>query len=142
MQIYVSIYLSLAIRFAKLKNSPANAVHRLRQTEFLMDIVPRTVPYKRIVERKAKEEKAAAQLALENGVPIVNGTNGAVGEDAAEKATSTEPIAEGSNARAESAEDPNAQLERESQLQSEKTTEKTNGHHEENEDPDVEMADD
>jgi len=114
----------------------SNAIHRLPQTEFLTDVVPRTVPYKKIVERKAKEAKDAAQAALENGAAAAaaaaNGTNGTSGEAAAEAGED-----------AEKAEDPNAQIEREIRAQSEKApvepVEKTNGHREDK-DGDVEMA--
>jgi len=120
-----SPFLTLPLTRAQL-NFTANAVHRLRQTEFLMDVVPRTVPYKKIVERKAKEAKEAAQAVPENGPAITNSvTNGASGE--------------ATTGLVENGEDPNAQLEREMQSQKAAAgpSEKTNGHHE---DEDVEMA--
>lgn len=115
-----------------------------------MDVVPRTVPYKRIVERKAKEEKAAAQMALENGASAVNGTNGTATDDAADAATATEPADESAVEGAAEpvtdteSEDPNAQLEREIRAQSEKAAELLNGHRGANaakDNEDVEMAD-
>lgn len=113
-----------------------------------MDIVPRTVPYKKIVERKAKEaeEKKAQEVALENVAVTTNGINGASDEataDATVGATSEAKSKE--DAEVAGAEDPSAQIEREIRAQSEKVAvepvevEKTNGH-KEDEDGDVEMA--
>lgn len=120
----------------------ANAVQRCTKTEFLTDVVPRTTPYKKIVERRAKEEKAAAELATLQ--PIVDGeaTSTPLANGAA-NGTSTAPAPEAMEDVATA--DPNAQLEREMEIraQSEKTASaapvrNTNGH---SINEDIEMAD-
>lgn len=74
--------------------------------EFLVDVVPRTVPFKQVREKKApaapkagngESSAAAGQATLDGMSAFVNGANGAAGHDAEE-----EEVA-----------DPNAQLEME-----------------------------
>jgi len=66
----------------------SNAVARQDNLEFLSDIVPRTVSYKQVKEKKARdgntngENKEGGQTTLDSKKPVVNGTNG-LGHDSA-----------------------------------------------------------
>jgi len=93
----------------------ASAVSRMDTLEFLSDIVPRTVPYKQIKEKKARDQARdqardsqangdaiePGQTTLDGKKPPTNGTNG-FGEDGMDNEHDDEGAA-----------DPNAQLEME-----------------------------
>lgn len=82
----------------------ANAVARLDNLEFLSDIVPRTVPYKQVKEKKVPQapQLANGEGSMEAGqTTLLNGANGFAHEAAGE---------DGEDAAAA---DPNAQLEME-----------------------------
>jgi len=88
----------------------SNAVARLDNLEFLVDVVPRTVPYKQVKEKKAPAGPSlpngdggmeSGQMTLDGKDAVVNGTNG-IGHEGIED--------EGEDGGAA---DPNAQLEME-----------------------------
>lgn len=68
----------------ELTSSLANAVAHLDNLEFLVDIVPRTVPFKQVREKKAPSGPRAngessagpGQTTLDGRTPFVNGSNG------------------------------------------------------------------
>jgi hypothetical protein len=72
----------------KLTRPPASAVSRLDNLEFVSDIVPRTVPFKAIKDKKPATTTAAANPTATNGEsssigtasggqqPLINGANG------------------------------------------------------------------
>lgn len=86
----------------------ANAVAHLDNLEFLVDVVPRTVPFKQVREKKAPSNSKAAdgessavpgQTTLDGRTLLVNGANGA------QHGGIVDDVDDGSAA------DPNAQLE-------------------------------
>ena len=99
--------------FTTLLTSIASAVSRLDNLEFLSDIVPRTVPYKAIKEKKPTAGSStngessnieAGQTTLDGKKPIINGTNGVGGHA---RTVSLDATDDGAG------DDPNAQLEME-----------------------------
>jgi DNA polymerase epsilon subunit 4 len=62
----------------------ASAVSHLDNLEFLVDVVPKTVPYKEVKEKKApagpklngEKSVEAGQTTLDGKKPAINGTNG------------------------------------------------------------------
>lgn len=70
--------------------SQANAVSRNDNLEFLSDIVPQTVPYKAVKERKVAAGSAtngesvieAGQTTLDGKKPMMNGANGSINHPA------------------------------------------------------------
>jgi DNA polymerase epsilon subunit 4 len=63
----------------------ANAVAHLDNLEFLVDVVPRTVPYKQVREKKApagskttngESSAGPGQTTIDGRTPFVNGSNG------------------------------------------------------------------
>lgn len=114
----------------------ANAVARLDNLEFLVDIVPRTVPYKQVKEKKAptgplvtngETSVETGQTTLDGKGTVLNGTNG-FGHDG------TRESVEGAGSG-----DPNSQLQMENRGNGSSVPVGVNGVHTSQ---DVEMTDD
>lgn len=76
---------SICIRHALADPTLANAVAHLDNLEFLVDVVPRTVPYKQVREKKTpatskttngESSAGPGQTTIDGRAPFVNGSNG------------------------------------------------------------------